>query len=321
MTGGFGEFDFIADCLAPLADNETALGLHDDAANYAPPSGYDLVVTQDALVAGVHFPETAPPHWVAQRALACNLSDLAAKGAVPAGCLMSLGIGPDWQADWLRSFAAAFGRGLQQADMQLWGGDTVHSTTPFISLTLHGLVPHGTMLTRSGARIGDDIYVTGTIGDGWLGLQAALAGGAEADIAPYAAPQVALEFGAALRGVARAALDVSDGLAADLDHMCRASGCSMQIAAADVPLSPRGEAYLAGGGDLSVLLTGGDDLQIAFAAAPQAAPDINALAGRHGVRVSRIGCAVAAENGVKATQFLNSDGETIVLTRRGYSHF
>lgn len=316
-----GEFALIAELLAPLADNPTARRLTDDAAAYAPPPGHDLIISADALVAGVHFPNTAPPDLAARRALACNLSDLAAKGAEPAGCLLTLGVGPEWNAAWLAGFAAAFGDGLKQADLQLWGGDTVKTPAPFIALTVHGLVPAGQMLTRSGARAGDDVYVSGTVGDGFLALQACLRGETGAAAAAYAAPHVPAALGPALRGIATAALDISDGLAADLDHLCRASGVVLQIEAENVPLSPNGTAFLDGGGALADLLGGGDDLQIAFTAPPGARAAIAAAADAAAVPVSRIGAAVSAAQDAPAAQFRDADGRMLALERRGYTHF
>ena len=311
-AGKLGEFGLIADVLAPLADNPTAQNLQDDAAVYAPPVGHDLVISTDALVAGVHFPLNASPGLVARRAVACNLSDLAAKGAKPVGCLLSLGVDADWDNAFLRDFADAFGTALGLADMALWGGDTVSTPTGFVSLTVHGLVPSGQMLTRRGAQDGDDVYVTGTIGDGWLDLK---------DNGPaYANPQPPVAFGPLLPGLAHAALDISDGLMADLDHICRASGGRMDIDGGRIPLSARGQDYMAQGGALAQLVTGGDDLQIAFTAPPSAAESLIDAARQAHTPITPIGRFTQCKT-EKCAVLRDEKGAEISLDRRGYSHF
>ncbi len=137
------EFGLIAELLAPLADNEAAAKLSDDAARVAVPDGNDLVISTDMLVAGVHFPENAEGALVARRMLACNISDLAAKGANPFGCVLTLGIAPHWDRGWLETFVTTLGEGLKAYDLQLWGGDTVRAEQGFAGLTVHGLVPQG----------------------------------------------------------------------------------------------------------------------------------------------------------------------------------
>ena len=311
-AGDWSEFDAIAKLFAPLADAPAALNLKDDAAVFTPPAGQDIVITNDALVSGVHFPADADAALVVRRVVACNISDLAAKGAQPAGCLLSLGVGPDWDESYLKTFAAAFGAALQNFDMPLWGGDTVASPTPFVSLTAHGLVPSGHMLTRSGAQDGDDVYVTGTIGDGWLDLPTR--GPA------YADPQPPLAFGQRIIGLAHAALDVSDGLIADLDHMCRASGGGMEIDGPCVPLSRNGREYVAKGGALEDLLSGGDDLQIAFAAPPSAAEALVDAAKESATALTRIG-RFTAHTAPHSVTLLDESGAEISISQRGYTHF
>lgn len=309
------EFGFIAELLTPLAD-ETGLKLADDAAVFAPPAGQDVVITTDTLVEAVHVPENADGALVARRALACNISDLAAKGAKPVGCLMNLGIAPHWDEDWLRGFAAALGDGLAHWGLALWGGDTVATPTPFISLTLHGLVPQGQMIRRNRAQAGDDVYVTGTIGDGFLGLK---------DMsAAYADPKPPLAFGQGLVGLASAALDVSDGLIADLGHICAAAQCGMQIDAARVPLSAAGQGYIADAVDnqrLADLLTGGDDLQIAFTAAPDKQDALHTLARDTGTAICQIGTVTRAAKGENSVKLTDRQGASMVLQHTGYRHF
>lgn len=306
------EFSFIAELLTPLAD-AAGLKLADDAAVFTPPPGQDIVMTTDTLVEAVHFPENADGGLVARRALACNISDLAAKGAKPVGCLMNLGLAPHWDEAWLRGFAAALGEGLAHWGLGLWGGDTVATPTPFISLTLHGLVPQGDIIKRSGAQVGDDVYVTGTIGDGWLGLQQMSAANTD--------PQPPLAFGQGLVGLASAALDISDGLAADLDHLCAASEIAMKIDAQAVPLSAAGQAHMAQGGNLADLLGGGDDLQIAFTAAPEATEALGALVALKATQLTRIGKVVAPDGSAYQAHIGDADGVALDLPQRGYRHF
>jgi thiamine-monophosphate kinase len=301
------EFGLIAELLAPLADNDAAARLTDDAARVIVPDGQELVISTDMLVANVHFPENADAALVARRMMACNISDLAAKGAQPYGCLLTLGVAPLWDTGWLTAFAAALGAGLKAYDMQLWGGDTVCAAQGFAGLTVHGLVPQGQMLTRNGAQNGDDVYVTGTIGDAFLDLSR---GGAA-----YADPQPPLAFGQELRALAHAAIDISDGLMADLDHLCDASGGAMDISASLIPLSEAGRAL----GDLAALVGGGDDLQIAFTAPANNAETLQGLAARHGIQVTRIGgFSKSAQHGVILSA---DDGTEIPLNRRGFRHF
>ena len=280
-----GEFGLIAELLAPLVDNQAALGLSDDAALVAVPSGQELVISTDMLVAGVHVPVPTEPEVLARRLLACNISDLAAKGAAPYGCLLNLGVAETWDYAFLERFIAAFADGLSHYGLQLWGGDTVAAAQGFAGLTVHGLVPAGEMLTRGGAQDGDDVYVTGTIGDGYLGLQHVLADREGASRVAYESPKPPHIFGQKLRSVAHAGIDISDGLLADLDHLCRASGGTMRIEAEAVPLSDEGRAFA----EFEKLVTGGDDLQIAFTAASDQSTAIAELGADCGIAVSRIG--------------------------------
>ncbi len=309
----WNEFDMIDALFAPLADNPTARGLQDDAAQFRPPAGFDIVISTDALVSGVHFPKDAAPEVVARRAVACNLSDLAAKGATPCGCLLNLGVGDDWDMAYLSAFAAAFGESLAQSGLELWGGDTVSSPTPFVALTVHGIVPEGKMLLRSGAESGDVIYLTGVVGDAWLGLQ----DGASA----YSDPQPPLNFGQGLIGLANAALDISDGLMADLDHMCRASHVSMDIELTALPLSLRGHEFVAGGGDVTELISGGDDLQIAFAAPSTQSDALHALATDTNTQITAIGKVNAAQGAACRAVLRDENKSEVNLAKRGYRHF
>jgi len=318
MTEGrkTGEFDLISELLAPLADNEAAARLTDDAAAVHVPAGHQLIISTDMLVADVHFPQHAAHDLVANRLLACNISDLAAKGAAPYGCLLTLGVGPDWDDAFLGRFAESFGAGLKKYDLQLWGGDTVSAQSAFVGLTVHGLAPEGQMLTRAGAQDGDDVYVTGAIGDGFLGLQHALNGTNGDSLAAYVAPQPPLAFGLAMRTCATAAIDVSDGLLADLGHICAAGGGDIQIELADVPFSDEGEHYP----DKLALLTGGDDLQIAFTAEPEQKEALMAAAKASNTRLTHIG-KFKADNDSRRVILLDESGREMAFGKHGYRHF
>ena len=296
-----GEDELIARYLAPLA-GEGALGLLDDAALVTPPPGCDLILTTDALVAGVHFLAGDPPEAIARKALGVNLSDLAAKGADPLGFLLTLALPEDWTEGWLSAFCEGLRTGSAQAACPLLGGDTVRAAGPLtLSITALGAVPTGLMIRRTTARPGDLICVTGTIGDAALGLDLC---GAPApawrtaldpdDVAflvdRYRLPCPRLAAGASLRGVASAAMDVSDGLVGDLAKMLRASGVAGHLDVGAVPLSEAARRAL--GAEPSLLdriLSGGDDYEIVFTASEDGVRSLRDRAELQDWSVSRIG--------------------------------
>ena len=317
------EFALIARHFRRLA-GPGALDLADDAALLDPPAGRQLVLAADAMVAGVHFLPDDPPETIGRKLLRVNLSDLAAMGAAPLGYLMTTALPRDLPADWLGRFVD--GLALDQAGfgLSVLGGDTVSTPGPIsLSLTILGSVAPGTALRRGGARPGDELWVSGSIGDGALGLrvlQGQLPGDAAGHLADrYRLPRPRLGLGQALVGVAGAAMDVSDGLVQDLGHLCRAGGCGAWLRAADVPLSPAATALLAGDAALlPLILTGGDDYELLFAAPPDAAGQVAAAAARAGVPVARIGGFVA---GPPEVAVLATDGAPMALPRGGWSHF
>jgi thiamine-monophosphate kinase len=273
---GPDEFDWIAKLLRPLATAPEALGLRDDVAVLSPPPGQDLVVTADALVAGVHFLANDPLDLVARKALRVNLSDLAAKGATPFGYLLSIAWPDtvDWQG------RALFAQGLAQDQalygLSLLGGDTVSTPGPLtISITALGWLAKGKARLRSAARPGDVVMISGPIGDGWLGLQSAKAGRDDRLAQRYRLPEPRLDMREALLSGASAAADVSDGLVADAGHIAEASGVRILLDMDLMPVSPEGSDWLAAQPDrasaLVQLATGGDDYQIICTADPMRA--------------------------------------------------
>ncbi|MDW8315043.1 MAG: thiamine-phosphate kinase [Rhodovarius sp.] len=301
------EFALIARHFAPLA-HPGGLGLLDDAALLTPPAGRELVLAADAMVAGVHFLPNDPPETVGRKLLRVNLSDLAAMGAEPIGYLMTIALPREIGEDWLDPFARGLAEDQRGFGLALFGGDTVSTSGPLVlSLTILGSVEPGRALRRAGARPGDAVWVTGTIGDGWLGLRAARGElpDPEARIAArYRLPTPRLAEGRALIGIAHACMDVSDGLVQDLGHICRASGCGAVIEAARIPLSP-----WAAGADIRDLIAGGDDYELLFAAPPEApVAELGA---------TRIGRFIA---GPPEVTVLDAKGAVLPLSRQGWSH-
>lgn len=319
-----GEFELIAELFAPLSKGAPgAFGLTDDAAVFAPPPGHELVLKTDAIVEGVHFLRTDPPGAIAQKALRVNLSDLAAKGAVPAGYLMALLL-PDWpDRAWLRAFADGLAADQATFGLSLMGGDTSATPGPLaVSISAFGLVPLGAMIRRAGARPGDLVFVSGTIGDAGGGLAVLKENRSEANgplaelVARYRVPQPRLALGPALRGIASASLDVSDGLMADLGHIAGVSKVRIEVDAPRIPLSNALQG-LWGEAAVSRAAVAGDDYEIAFTAPASQRADVANAAARSGVAVTEIGRVAAGDGAV----LLDASGHEIVLPRSGYTHF
>ena len=317
------EFRLIAELFAPLAAGfPGALGLTDDAALLAAEPGSDTVVTVDAMVAGVHFLPDDPPDLIARKLVRVNLSDLAAKGAVPFAVLLAAAFPQGIDDDWLRRFAAGLAEDLAHFGVALIGGDTVATPGPLtLSLTALGRVATGRALLRSQAKVGDTIWVSGTIGDGFLGLAAArgqLTGLDEPHVAAladrYRLPRPRTGLGPALIGVAHAAMDVSDGLVQDLGHICRASAVAAVIEAERVPLSAAAHAAKS---PLASLLTGGDDYELLFTAPSQAAAALTRIGEAAGVKLSPIGRVVAGEG----VTVVDSVGRALAMGQGGWNHF
>ncbi|MFO1113632.1 MAG: thiamine-phosphate kinase [Rhodospirillales bacterium] len=330
------EFELIARYFAPLAAAEPgALGLTDDAAVLPLPAGRELVVTADMLVAGVHFRTDDPAESLGVKALAVNLSDLAAMGADPRAYVLALALPAGWPQAQRQDWLAGFTRGL--AEMQrtfaipLAGGDTVATPGPLtLSITAFGTAPPAGPMRRSGARPGDVVWVSGTIGDGALGLQvldgrlqldeAALA---DALSARYRRPQPRLELGRRLAGLAHACADVSDGLVADLAHICRASAVAATIEAARIPLSAAARVAVSRQPALmAAVLGGGDDYELVFTAAESDSPAVERCAADAGTSVRAIGrIAGRFEAGAPPVRVVAADGTEVDFARAGWSHF
>ncbi|WP_149535990.1 thiamine-phosphate kinase [Siccirubricoccus phaeus] len=318
-----GEFALIARHFRKLA-GPGALDLADDAALLDPPPGQQLVLAADAMVAGVHFLAEDPPETIGRKLLRVNLSDLAAMGAAPLGYLMTTALPAGTSEAWLAGFVAGLAADQAEFGLSVLGGDTVSIPGPIsLSLTILGHVAPGAALRRAGARPGDEIWVSGSIGDGALGLRV-LQGRLPADAAGhlagrYRVPQPRLALGQALSGLARAAMDVSDGLVQDLGHLCRAGGCGAVLRADAVPLSPPAAALLAGDPALlPLVLGGGDDYELLFAAPPGQGAEVEARAAAAGVAVTRIGEFV---EGPAEVRVLDAAGAPLALPRLGWSHF
>jgi len=324
-----GEDTLIARYFKPLASDAGAFGLVDDAAILKAP-GEDVVVTTDAIVEGVHFLAHDPPDTIARKALRVNLSDLAAKGATPAGFVLTLALRSADDA-WLTPFARALGEDATKFGCPLLGGDTVSTPGPLmVSITAFGRVPEGRMVRRGGAKPGDRVVVTGTIGDAALGLDILKGGpvaktladdlaGKEILVARYRIPQPRNALAKAVRDHASAAMDVSDGLAGDLAKLCAASGVSAAIDTASVPLSATGRKLLASGAiSFEAIVSGGDDYEI-LCAIPEDCYDAFAQeAKRAGVAVTTIGTVIA---GTAEPRFLDAQGRELTLGHLSFSHF
>jgi len=323
-----GEDSLIARYFRPLATDPGAFQLDDDAAALKAHAD-DIVVTTDAIVEGVHFLPDDPPDTIARKALRVNLSDLAAKGATPAGFVLTLVL-RNADEGWLQPFASALGEDAAQFGCPLLGGDTVSTPGPLmISVTAFGRVPAGKMVHRSGARPGERLMVTGTIGDAALGL-AVLKGGkvhaAASDAAAremlvgrYRVPQPRVGLAEIVREHASAAMDVSDGLAGDLTKLCGVSGVSAAIDLASIPLSDAARDLVERGVvALEALIAGGDDYELLCAIPEDRVEAFAAAAESVGIAVSSIGTVVA---GTSAPKFIDEQGREVALERLSYSHF
>jgi thiamine-monophosphate kinase len=326
-----GEFELIARYFAPLAEGfPGAYGLLDDAAVIAASPGHELVAKTDAIVGGVHFLLDDPSDLIARKALRVNLSDLAAKGAVPRAYMLDIMLPRTIPEQWIAAFAQGLARDQGEYGVHLIGGDTDATPGPVtIAIMAFGEIATGRMLRRGGALEGDTVFVTGTIGDAAFGLKALrseLAGLDPKDAAflvdRYRLPRPRVTLGPRLVGLASAALDVSDGLLADLQHLCEVSKLDAVIEAAQVPISTAVRAALAIGSEsITTVLTGGDDYEILFTAPPAARDELTGLSQALDVPITAIGRMVSPSIGKPKITVLGESGEALAFDRMGWTHF
>lgn len=326
-----GEEALIAEFWAPLAAGSAgAYGLEDDCATLLPPPGEELVVTTDALIAGVHFLADEDPGAVAWKALAVNVSDLTAKGATPVAYVMNVAL-PAFDRHWLEAFTAGLRSAQETFGCNLIGGDTDRTPGPLsISITAFGTIPAGRMVQRSGARSGDLVFVTGTIGDATLGLALSLDPRRQRqwrladDAALYlkgrsSRPQPPLAIAPILRSAATAAMDISDGLVKDFDRLCRASAVVGTIEATRVPLSDAARGVVSSGSvPLAQLLSGGEDYEMLATVPPSVVEDFVRAARDAGVAATCIGIVTS---GAPRALVVDESGAEIRLAVTGWDHF
>ncbi|MET0654774.1 MAG: thiamine-phosphate kinase [Pseudoxanthomonas sp.] len=311
------EFDLISRIRARAQPRgDVALGIGDDAALLQVPQGRELVVTADTLNTGVHFPEGTAPADIGWKALAVNLSDLAAMGAAPAWCTLSLSL-PQADERWLDSFLDGFLALADQYAIALVGGDTTRGPLS-IAVTAMGWVEAGAALRRDHARVGDDVWVTGTLGDAAAALEAILHG---RDVSPILRqrldrPSPRIAAGRRLAGIAHACIDLSDGLLADLAHVCERSGVGARVDLANLPASEMLTAF-----DRAQRIqwqaTGGDDYELCFTASPRDRDLVIQALDFAQVQASRIGRIVDGQG----VQGFDGDGNPWLPSRSGYQHF
>lgn len=320
------EFELIASAFSPLTQGfDGSLALRDDAALLRVPEGHELVVTKDAICEGVHFMGSEAPDWIAKKLLRCNLSDLAAMGAQPLCYFLAIMVPKGTQQAWLTQFAHGLAEDQKLFGISLAGGDTVGSMGPFsASVTAMGLVKRGTALRRNGAKPGDRIYVSGSLGDSALGLallQERLR--AEVSVADslwlkerYFLPQPRMALGQKLVGLAHSAMDISDGLVQDLGHICAASGVGAVLHRKLLPLSDAAKHVLELHDVWDAVLTGGDDYELLFTAPPSAAENIAVLAQELHLPLTAIGEIVAGEG----VSVLDEHGMDVTPKHGGFRH-
>ena len=317
------EFELIAQYFArqPVRRDDVRLGIGDDAAIVTPAGANDWVICSDLLLENVHFPGDTHAADIGHKALAVNLSDIAAMGAEPTWFTLNLSL-PAVDQAWLSDFCQGLFALAAQHRVQLIGGDTARGPLS-IGIQAHGQVPAGQALTRGGAQVGDDIYVSGVLGDAALGLachrgQAQWpADQAEVLLQALHRPQPRLAVGQGLRGLATSCIDISDGLLADLGHILTASRVGATLQLAQIPVSSRYRARYPDIADLSLALSHGDDYELCFTAAAQQRQAVSAVFGRCGVALSRIG-QIDAASGLRC---LDATGQALSLAGRGHDHF
>jgi thiamine-monophosphate kinase len=320
-TQGFTpEFDLIARHFTRPAAN-AVLGVGDDCALVDVTNGMDLAVSTDTMVSGTHFFPDVDPENLGHKALAVNLSDMAAMGAMPYWAMLALTL-PNVDHAWLAAFAKGFFDLAEEYNVSLIGGDTTRGPLT-LTVTIMGEVPAGAALRRGGAKAGNDIWVSGNVGDAALAV-AHRHGRVVLEESDYReavmrlyepTPRVAL--GQALRGLATSAIDISDGLLADLTHICRLSGVVATVDLPSVPVSSIGSKHLATPQGRTAIVSGGDDYELCFTAHPNSRESIEDLTRVLGIPITRIG---QIKRG-KGVSLLGADGKAVKVDGRGYDHF
>jgi thiamine-monophosphate kinase len=323
-----GEIALISEYLAPLAAHPGAFGLKDDAALLTGLPASGLAISADALVSGVHFFEEDDPGDAAYKALAVNVSDLAAKAARPLAYTMTLALAEAPAEDWAKRFAEGLARAQAKFGIALIGGDTISARGSWwISITAFGEAAPRGLVPRTGAKAGDLLYVSGTLGDAALGLRlrkgklGAQLTQAQRDflLARYLYPEPRLALAPALESWASAAMDISDGLALDLSRMCAASGVSAEVSVDAIPLSEAAHSAASrDGGAIETILTGGDDYEILAAVPLDHTSAFEAASRGAQVRLARIGAVIAGD---AAPKFRAADGSELILKIKGFEHF
>jgi thiamine-monophosphate kinase len=316
-----GEFELIRHYFTDRAiqREDVHLGIGDDGAVLRVPAGQELVVSVDSLLADVHFPKDLPPAAVGHRSLAVNLSDLAAMGAEPAWALLALSL-PQAEPAWIGEFARGFFALAERYRVALVGGNLARGPSN-ITITVHGFLPADQALQRKGARPGDQVFVSGWLGDAASGLQSLLAGKPMADddacIQRFCFPEPRVQAGLGLRGIASAAIDVSDGLAADLGHLLEASGVGAKLQVERLPLSPSLLQHCTREQALNLALAGGDDYELCFTVPRENMALLKSRQHALGCSVNRIG----EITGSGSLRCLQDDGSEWPLPVAGYEHF
>lgn len=318
------EFSLIKKYFAPLAC-EGSFNFDDDAAQIIPSKDTSLVITQDAIAEGVHFFSDDAPNLIAKKALRVNLSDLAAKGATPKYISIALGLGNSWNEEWIAGFAKGLSEDCKLYDLQLTGGDTFKAAGGFvISVTAIGEIPHDNYISRLGAKEGDAVFVTGTIGDGALGLlarqnkfPALIYDDNNYLVDRYLCPQPRVELRHALRQYATASMDISDGLIGDLEKLCKASSVGAELQIDSIPLSTATKSVIANESNwLKIALTGGDDYEILLTVPQDKIADFENSQTAMPFLVARIG-TIKSRQGVKV---FDRSGQVVEFERTSYDH-
>ena len=318
------EFELIQRFFTRQIENrpDIVLGVGDDAALIAPPADKHLVIAMDTLVEGVHFPQTTLPYDIGWKALAVNLSDLAAMGAEPAWFTLALTL-PESTETWLTDFSHGLFELANRYDLPLIGGDTTRGPLT-VTVQIGGTVPSGQALLRAGAAPDDHIYVSGTLGDATLALQIMtgeiITGEAENPdlFAHLNRPSPRIAEGCALRGIASCAIDISDGLLADLDHILAASNCGAEIFQSQLPFSASAQQLLMQNPELwRSLISGGDDYELCFCVPPHEVERLTQIAQQHDFHFTDIGRVVEG----RELRCLDATGKPVTIPLHGYRHF